>query len=81
MRSRTYPNQESAFLYGNAGSGVHLSIIDHHLDQRNNSRFTEDRKGSRPWGKKFYGAEFMGLSEIDMFRIEVYEELEKSEIM
>jgi len=31
--------------------------------------------------KKFYGAEFMGLSEIDMFRIEVYEELEKSEIM
>lgn len=31
--------------------------------------------------KKFYGAEFMGLSEIDMFRIEVYEELERLEIM
>lgn len=31
--------------------------------------------------KQFYGAEFMGLSEIDMFRIAVYEELEKSEMM
>ena len=31
--------------------------------------------------KKFYGAEFMGLSEIDMFRIAVYEELERSEMM
>ena len=29
----------------------------------------------------FYGAEFMGLSEIDMFRISVYEELERLEIM
>ena len=28
-----------------------------------------------------YGAEFMGLSEIDMFRIAVYEELERSEMM
>lgn len=28
--------------------------------------------------KNFYGAEFMGLSEIDMFRISVYEEMDKS---
>lgn len=27
--------------------------------------------------KNFYGAEFMGLSEIDIFRISVYEELDK----
>lgn len=29
--------------------------------------------------ENFYGAEFMGLSEIDMFRIAVYEEMEKLE--
>ena len=28
------------------------SVVDYHLDERNNSRFAEDRKGSGSWREK-----------------------------